>query len=150
GKGEGSAARATLDAEARAAGVADRVAWHGHPPPDVRLGLYRRAAALVVGAHSAAQPQTVAEAQLCATPVVALDMDGAADLVRHEHTGALVPAGDPGALAAALDDLLAHPDRAAALGQAARMHALGTFAPESAARRYAMLYRSILADTTAH
>ena len=38
-----------------------------------------------------------------------------------------------------------YPELRLALGRAGRMAALGDFAPESAARRYATLYRSVLA-----
>jgi hypothetical protein len=48
------------------------------------------------------------------------------------------------ALGAALDGLLDHPDRGAELGRAGRMVALAGFAPESAARRYAGIYRTVV------
>lgn len=138
--------RAALEQQARAAGVAARITWHGALPQQALPALYRRAAALVVPSIDEGLGLVAVEAQLCATPVVASDSGGLPDVVRHGQTGILVPPANPAALAAALDDLLSRPDRGLALGQAARVHALGTFAPESAARRYAMLYRSVLAD----
>jgi starch synthase len=74
--------------------------------------------------------------------VIAFDSGGVTDVVRHGSTGILVPPGEPAALAAAVDALLARPDRGAALGQAGRLHALATFAPASVARRYAEIYRA--------
>ena len=55
-------------------------------------------------------------------PVIATDAVGAAagGLVRHERTGLVVPAGDAGALAAALRRLHADPGLRARLGAAAR------------------------------
>jgi glycosyltransferase involved in cell wall biosynthesis len=54
-------------------------------------------------------------------PVIATDAVGAAagGLVRHERNGLVVPAGDPGALAAAIARLHADPALRARLGRAA-------------------------------
>jgi len=43
-----------------------------------------------------------------------------------------------------LDDLLARDGRGSDLGRAGRLYALSAFAPESAARRYAEIYRQVL------
>ncbi len=55
-------------------------------------------------------------------PVIASDAVGAVagGLVRHERTGLVVPAGDPGALAAALGRMHAEPELRARLGAAGR------------------------------
>jgi len=44
-------------------------------------------------------------------------------VVRHGVTGLLVPPGDPGALAAALDRLLENPTARQRMGEAGRQHA---------------------------
>jgi glycosyltransferase involved in cell wall biosynthesis len=84
------------------------------------------------------------EAQLCEAPVIAFESGGITDTVVSGETGLLVPPGDVDALAAALDRCFDDPELRLALGRAGRMSALGDFAPESAARRYATLYRSVL------
>jgi glycosyltransferase involved in cell wall biosynthesis len=84
------------------------------------------------------------EGQLCETPVVAYESGGLTDTVQHDRTGLLVPPGDISALAATLDQVLDNPDRALELGRAGRMVALAGFAPESAARRYAGIYRTVV------
>lgn len=141
--------RAVLEARAIALGVGDRLTWHGALPPAALPGLYRAAAVFVVPSIDEGLGLVAVEAQLCATPVIAARSGGLPDIVRHDQTGILVPPSDPPALAAAINDLLRRPDRAAELGAAGRVHALASFAPESAARRYAMLYHSIL-DHRAH
>jgi glycosyltransferase involved in cell wall biosynthesis len=52
-------------------------------------------------------------------------------------------------LAAALDSIFADPERAANLGMAGRVFALSAFSPESAARRYADIYKQVLGDRAA-
>ena len=128
----------------RALGLGDRVRWLGQLPQPALVDLYRRATALVVPSTDEGLGLVAVEAQLCETPVVAYESGGLTDTVQHDRTGLLVPPGDISALAAALDALLDRPDRGADLGRAGRMVALAGFAPESAARRYAGIYRSVV------
>jgi glycosyltransferase involved in cell wall biosynthesis len=123
--------------------VADRVRWIGSLPQHKLTEYYRSATALVVPSINEGLGLVAVEAQLCETPVIAFDSGGLSDVVQHDRTGLLVTEISAGALAAAIDALLARPDRGAALGAAGRLHALATFAPESVARRYADLYRSV-------
>jgi glycosyltransferase involved in cell wall biosynthesis len=57
-------------------------------------------------------PNVIAEAMACGVPVVATDVSGIPEMVRHEETGLLVPPRDAAALAAAMRRMLA--DRALA------------------------------------
>lgn len=124
-------------------GIADRVRWLGQQSQAGLADLYRRAAVVVVPSIDEGLGLVAVEAQLSGTPVVAADSGGLPDVVHHERTGLLVPPADAEALAAALDAVLALDDRGRAYGEAGRMHALATFAPESAARRYAEIYRAV-------
>jgi glycosyltransferase involved in cell wall biosynthesis len=137
--------RASLEELARALGLGDRVRWHGALPQPKLADFYRSAAALVVPSVGEGLGLVAVEAQLCETPVIAFDSGGLPDVVQHDRTGILVQAIDAAALAAALVSLFERDDRGAALGAAARLHALATFAPESVARRYADVYRSAIA-----
>jgi glycosyltransferase involved in cell wall biosynthesis len=123
--------------------IADRVRWIGALPQQQLTEYYRSATALVVPSINEGLGLVAVEAQLCETPVIAFDSGGLSDVVVHQRTGILVEDISASALAAAIDSLLASPDRGAALGAAGRLHALATFAPESVARRYATLYRSV-------
>lgn len=53
-------------------------------------------------------------------PVVATDVTGIPELVRHGRTGLIVPQRDPRALAAAMRRLICEPDEASRLAHAAR------------------------------
>lgn len=141
--------REALGALATGLGIASRVRWHGQVEQSRLADFYRRATALVVPSVGEGLGLVAVEAQLCGTPVVAFDSGGLPDVVQHDRTGILVADVDAGALAAALGSLMDRPDRGAALGAAGRLHALATFAPESVARRYADIYRSVVAERTA-
>jgi len=136
--------RAALEDRARNLRVADRITWHGSLARSDLPPLYQRAALLVVPSIDEGLGLVAVEGQMCATPVIAANSGGLGDIVRNGQTGVLVPPLDPSALAQAIDAMLENPDRAREIGAAGRVHALATFAPESAARRYAMLYRSTL------
>jgi phosphatidylinositol alpha-mannosyltransferase len=56
----------------------------------------------------------------CATPVVASNIEGYAQVADHDETGILVPPGDADALAAAVVELLEDEERRYAFGAAAR------------------------------
>ncbi len=84
---------------------------------------------LLAGAAAVACPSrregfgvACAEAMSYGRAVVASDVGGLRDLVRHEETGLVVPPRDPAALRAALDRLLGDAELRARLGAAAREH----------------------------
>ncbi|MEO5568433.1 MAG: glycosyltransferase [Gemmatimonadaceae bacterium] len=123
--------------------IGERVRWIGALPQQQLTEYYRSAAALVVPSVDEGLGLVAVEAQLCETPVIAFDSGGLSDVVSNGRTGVLIEDISASALAQGIDALLASPDRGAALGAAGRLHALATFAPESVARRYATIYRSL-------
>jgi glycosyltransferase involved in cell wall biosynthesis len=102
-----------LAARARAAGVQHLVRFLGPLPENEIRALVAGAAVLaapcVVGADGNADglPTVLLEALALGTPCVSTHVTGIPEAVRHESTGLLVPPGDPSALAAALERLLA-------------------------------------------
>lgn len=136
--------REALKQLAQQLGVASRIRWHGQLSQAELSPLYQRAAAVVIPSVDEGLGLVAVEALLCETPVVAFDSGGLRDVIQHEKTGLLVKPGDRAALASALDNLLARDGRGSQLGRAGRLYALSAFAPESAARRYAEIYRQVL------
>jgi glycosyltransferase involved in cell wall biosynthesis len=136
--------REALKQLAQQLGIATRIRWHGQLSQSELPPLYQRAAAVVIPSIDEGLGLVAVEALLCETPVVAFDSGGLRDVIQHEKTGLLVKPGDRAALANALDDLLARDGRGRQLGRAGRLYALSAFAPESAARRYAGIYRQVL------
>jgi glycosyltransferase involved in cell wall biosynthesis len=92
----------------------------GFVPHDELERLYARAAVVACPSRREGFGVVCAEAMAYGRPVVAGDVGGLRDLVRHEETGLLVPPGDVGALRAALQRLLADPDLRRRLGEAGR------------------------------
>lgn len=62
----------------------------------------------------------LAEANACARPVVASNIGGIPDFVRHRENGLLVPPGDPAALADRITQILLDPEQASRMGQRGR------------------------------
>jgi glycosyltransferase involved in cell wall biosynthesis len=136
--------RAPLEQLAQELGVATRVRWHGQVAQSSLPRFYQSAAAVVVPSADEGLGLVAVEALLCETPVVAFDSGGLRDVIQHNRTGLLVQPGDRTALASTLDELLSRDGRGSDLGRAGRLYALSAFAPESAARRYAEIYRQVL------
>lgn len=143
--GEGDE-REPLERLARELGIASRVRWHGIQAHADLVRFYRSATALIVPSADEGLGLVAAEAMLCETPVVAFESGGLPDVVQHDRTGLLVRERSPDALADAIEQLLARPDRGQALGAAGRLHALSTFAPESVAHRYIEIYKAAIAS----
>ena len=83
------------------------------------------------------------EAMACRTAVVGSRVGGIPEVVADGDTGLLVPVDDPAELAAALNSLLADPDRAAAMGAAGRKRALAEFSWDAIAAQTAALYTDL-------
>ena len=108
-------------AAAERLGVADRVELPGFVPfgPEL-LERYRAADVFVHVALTEGAPQVLLEALSAATPVVATDVGGVAEVVKSGATGLLVPPRDSRALADGIVALLSDPERARSLGRAGR------------------------------
>jgi glycosyltransferase involved in cell wall biosynthesis len=87
--------------------------------------------------------QSLLEAMALAKPVIASAAAGNLDLVTPEADGLLVPPLDPAGWASAIERLLADPDLALRLGDAARHTAREKFALEHTIRRTLGLYRAL-------
>jgi glycosyltransferase involved in cell wall biosynthesis len=72
-------------------------------------------------------PQTILQALALRRPVVASDVAGIRQVVRHDETGLLVPPEDPRALAEAIVRLLGDPETGRRLGAAGRALVLSRY-----------------------
>ena len=123
-----------------------RVRFCGRVPRADVLALSRSCAVAVLPARwYENQPMSVLEAFACGVPVVASDLGGLPELIRPGVDGELVPADDSSALAAVLQELLADPDHAYAMGRAARARVLDEFSPEAHLKRLEVVYEEAAA-----
>jgi glycosyltransferase involved in cell wall biosynthesis len=99
----------------------------------------------LLASRSEGLPLSVIEAMAAGLPVVASDVGGLRELVLEDETGALVPPGDPAALAEALRPLLADRELRRRLGTAGRERAKALFDVSGFRRAHLELYRRELA-----
>jgi glycosyltransferase involved in cell wall biosynthesis len=92
-------------------------------------------------------PGAPLEAQAASVPVVTTDATGAADAILDDITGLRVPVGDVSALTAALDRLLADPEKRTRMGQAGCSWVQLNFQRETVWDNLLASYRSILKNT---
>ncbi len=113
---------AQLRAQARELGIAARVRFLGFEANP--WAWFAQARAFVLPSRWEGFPNALLEAMACGAPVVASACDfGPREAVDAGRSGLLVPPGDALALGAALDTLLADPERARQFGAAARHRA---------------------------
>jgi glycosyltransferase involved in cell wall biosynthesis len=87
-------------------GLESQVDFLGFVDEKRKVELYHEAEAVVNSSRKEGWGLTSIEANACGTPVVATDVPGLCDSVRHGETGFLVPFGDAAAFAGALEKLL--------------------------------------------
>jgi glycosyltransferase involved in cell wall biosynthesis len=116
----------------------------GFVPPAALSPYYDRAAVVVCPSHREGYGVVAREAMAHGRPVVAAAVGGLLDAVEHERTGLLVPPGDPDALRAAVERLLADPVLRARLGAAARERAGEEFSWSRATAQTLAAYEAAL------
>ena len=101
----------------------------------------------VLPSYGEGMPKTLLEAAACARPIVATDVPGCRDVVRHGANGLLVPARDARALADAVMALADDPPRRAAMGAEGRRRAEEEFAAARIHRETLEVYERAFALT---
>lgn len=139
--GEGER-RATLEAQAAALGIADRVLFLGYRQdvPD----LLASCDLFVLPSLYEGLPLSILEAMAATRPVIGMDVGGTDEAVIHGETGLLVPPSDPRALAAAIRRLLDDRDLACRLAQQGRERLRREFSCERMVERVTGIYNEIL------
>ena len=137
--------REELFALAEDLGVRERFLFLGFRPD--AQALIKLMDVVAVPSVSEGTPLVVLEAMAAGVPVVASEVGGIPDQIRHGHEGILVPPADSRALGDALLDLLRDPERARRMGEAGRLRAGTEFGHENMVRRVEGIYRAALTDT---
>jgi glycosyltransferase involved in cell wall biosynthesis len=132
-----------LKHQAERLGLADRIEWRGAQAQDAVIAACREANLFVLASKIAKDgdrdglPNVLMEAQTQALCCLATDVAGIPELIDNDENGALVPPGDPVALAARLEHLIRHPEERHRLGQAGAQNLRRSFSFESGIDRLA-------------
>jgi glycosyltransferase involved in cell wall biosynthesis len=130
-----------LEGRARDLGIADRVVFTGFHP-DVP-NLIRGMTVSVLPSLSEGLSNVLLESMALGVPVIATRVGGNPEIVEDGVTGLLVPRRDVTALAAAIGELLGHPERALKMGEMGRKRVSERFSVETMLARTADLYREL-------
>jgi glycosyltransferase involved in cell wall biosynthesis len=132
--------RATLERQIAGLGLAGRMHLRGSKQQTEMPQWYRAADLVVLPSLSEGVPNVLIEAVACGTPFVATNVGGIPEIA-HLSPGALVPAGDPGALARAIDAALQNSE-----GAAARINPAAVPSVSTCAEATLNLFAQIIAD----
>jgi len=108
--------------------------------------LYPAIDVLVMPSQTEGCPRAVLEAMAAERPVIATDVGGLRDIVRHGQTGLLVPSGDESALADAIVTLARNPDMRREMGKAARRQVGERFSVGTYVHAIQAIYEELLRD----
>jgi len=136
--------QASLEALIEALGLGDRVALLGRRDDVPELLADTHIFALI--SRQEGFPLAILEAMRAGLPVVASDVGGVREAVRHGDTGFLIPRGDEQALRASLRRLLVDPALRRSLGDAGRHTYEKRFSADHMLTNTAAVYRELAAD----
>lgn len=120
-------------------GVADRVRFMGSVPHDDLPALFAAADVMALVSASEGLANAWVEALACGTPIVASDVGGIRELIKTAEAGRIVEL-NPGAIAAAISELLANPPAPDAVAASVR-----AFSWDENARQLAAFFRKAVA-----
>jgi D-inositol-3-phosphate glycosyltransferase len=139
------------DAEARrlmelavSSGVRDRVDFRGPVPQAELPAVLRSLDAAVCAPWYEPFGITALEAMACQVPVIAAAVGGLIDSVVDGVTGLHVPPRDPEAIAAAIEQILDHPQESDALGRAGRRRVRTLYSWDRVASETARVYTDVV------
>jgi glycosyltransferase involved in cell wall biosynthesis len=118
------------------------IEWWGHVD-DMPWAL-AQASVVVLPSHHEGLPKILLEAAAMEKPIVATDIPGCREVVRHRTSGLLVPPHDPAPLALAIAELLERADLRLEYGKAGRRLAVEEFAEELVVAETLRAYRDLL------
>jgi glycosyltransferase involved in cell wall biosynthesis len=134
--------RPQLERQAAELGIAADVLFLGYRR-ELRP-IFAAADLAVLSSDNEGTPVSLIEAAAAGLPAVSTDVGGVREVV-GEDTGILVPRDDPAALAAAIAELAADPDRRNRCGEAARQHAINSYGAKRLLSDVDALYRELIA-----
>ena len=123
------------------------ITWHGRTEDVARVWREHHIALLL--SYREGLPRTLLEAAAAGRPIIATDVPGCRELVRHRQEGLLVPPRDVDAAARALVELAGDPALRQRLGLAASERVKEAFTEEAIRRSVGRLYRVLCSQKAA-
>lgn len=118
------------------------IEWWDHT--DDMPAVLGMATIVVLPSYREGLPKVLLEAAACGKPLIATDIPGCRDIVRHQINGLLVPPRDSIALADAIAALLGNPQQRLAMGRAGREMVLQQYSVSKIAGETLALYGDLL------
>jgi glycosyltransferase involved in cell wall biosynthesis len=138
-----------LEAQAERLGVRDKIVFTGLVPASQVAGHIAAMDALVHASLREGLARVLPQALLAGKPVVSFDVDGAREVVIEGETGHLVPPKSVDGLAAALLDVIEHPELAAEMAARGRALCRERFPWRKMVEQLVGLYRELLTERDA-
>jgi glycosyltransferase involved in cell wall biosynthesis len=119
------------------------VEWWGYKD-DMSVILPCATAVVLPTVYPEGVPKVLLEAAACGCPIVATDVPGCREIVRHNVNGLLVAPHDVGALADAIQAIIDSPQLQRQYGEAGRSIAVSEFSVEHVVEQTMAVYRTLL------
>lgn len=137
--------RPECERRVRQYGLSDRVVLHGSQNHEFVRERLKQASIFVqhsvtANGNTEGLPVSILEAMACGVPVVSTYHSGIPEAVLDKECGFLVPEGDVGGMAIAMDRLLANPEQRDSFGKTARQRAESLFSAKGQIRELRRLF----------
>jgi glycosyltransferase involved in cell wall biosynthesis len=128
-------------------GLQERVIFAGDLSPEELRDWYAASSLVLLPSYSEGLGKVLLEAQAMERPVVAYNVGGVPEAIRHSETGYLVKKGDIEELAVRLKELIEEPDIRREMGERGRKFVVEQFSMESLTTRHERFYTNILSPS---
>jgi glycosyltransferase involved in cell wall biosynthesis len=132
----------------KAFGMEDRVRFLGYVSNHELPMLYERMDAFVLPSETESFGLVFTEAMSCGLPILASDIGGIPETVRHGIDGLLCPPGHPELLRHNIEAMIANRDSRIRMGQAGRQRVLDHYTWHRIAAQYLDTYTSVLSSAS--
>jgi glycosyltransferase involved in cell wall biosynthesis len=122
--------------------ISDQVVLHPWQTRNELKKLYQNSNCFVITSLYEGMSNVVLEAMACGLPVIASNVTGNSDLIRHQLTGYLFDLEKPGDFLNFMNDLITDPDKGFKMGEEARKLILKEYSWEKCARLYIELFQN--------
>jgi glycosyltransferase involved in cell wall biosynthesis len=136
--------RATMERMCEELGLTRKVELHEWASHDELGRLVAESSMVILPSREENFALAALAAMAVGAPLITTAVGGVPELVEHQESGMLCPAGDVTTLADAIRQLRAHPEHAAALAARARRRVRDDFTWEIAVRKFESLYAGLM------